>query len=261
MSRAKTKLLVYLVVFLVAFSLLFSRTTLFDPLKFTIAQNVSLPVRLILIPLNEIKKLLYYHRTFDEYLRLRKEVSVLKTRVLGLEEIGQENNRLVRLLGLKKKLVFSSVAANVVGRDPSNWNASMLIDKGGAEGVAVGMPVINALGVVGKVAEVSSQTAKAILITDPSFSVAALDQRSREVGLVSGTLRGLCRMRYLSPDADVAVGDSIITSKLTASFPEGLLIGQITEVQRDENSNTIHCLIQPSVSLSQIEEVLIIRVE
>ncbi len=261
MSRAKTKLAGYLIVLIVAFGLLFVRTAFLNPFKFSVAEKVSWPVRLIQIPLQEAKKVLYYHRTFDEYIRLREEVNLLRARLVGVEELSRENNRLASLLGLKRELIYSSTAANVIGRDPSKWNASILIDKGRRDGVAVGWPVVNALGVVGKVAEVSDDSAKVILITDPSFSVAALDQRSREVGLVSGSLQGLCRMRYLSFDADVQPQDQVITSKLSSSFPEGLLIGTITRVHKDENENTAYCLIEPSVFLSQIEQVLVIKTE
>ena len=258
MSRAKTKLLAYLLILIIAFGLFLIRTSIFDPFKFTVVKSVSWPVRMLLIPLQEVKKILYYHRTFDEYMRLRAEVNVLKARLVGVEELSRENNRLAGLLSLKRRLIYSSVAANVIGRDPSKWNASMLIDKGKQDQIQVGLPVINALGVVGKVAEVSDDSAKVILITDPSFSVAALDQRSREVGLVSGSLQGLCRMRYLSYDADIELEDQIITSKLSSAFPEGLLLGTIMRIHKDESTNTAYCLIEPSVYLSQLEEVLVI---
>ncbi len=261
MSRVKPKFLVYILILLAAFSLLFIKTSFLDPFKYSAIKILSRPVALLLVPVREAKKILYYHRTFEEYMRLRNDVHTLRARLAGFEELSRENHRLARLLGMKGKLIYSSVAANVVGRDPSNWNAGMIIDKGSDDDVMVGQPVVDALGVVGKIAEVSGDTAKVILITDPGFSVAALDQRSREVGLVSGTLQGLCRMRYLSAEADIAAGDQIITSKLSSSFPEGLLIGQVTEVLADKGNNTAYGLIQPSVSLSQLEEVLVIMIK
>jgi rod shape-determining protein MreC len=120
------------------------------------------------------------------------------------------------------------------------------------------MPVVSASGVVGKVAEVGKDKAKVLLVTDPSFSVAALAQRSREIGLVSGTLQGLCRMRYLPAGADLQVGDLVITSQFSSSFPEGLLIGEIVTVKYRPHDEMLETTIQPSVPLSQVEEVLII---
>ena len=259
MSKKKTKLILYVLFVLSTFLLLFARSSIFIPLKFSIVQGTTLPVRVISWPFQEFKKILLYHRTFKEYIRLRREVNSLKARLVGFDEVVRENTRLEGLLELKRELLFSSVAANVIGRDPSNWNATIIVDKGRTDGLNLGMPVVNAHGVVGKIAEVSENNAKVILISDPSFSVAALSERSREVGLVSGTLKGLCRMRYLSAEADVQEGDLIITSKLSSSFPEGLIIGTVLSVSKRAGQPTVNCLLQPAVALSQIEEVLVIQ--
>jgi rod shape-determining protein MreC len=162
-------------------------------------------------------------------------------------------------LKFKRELIYSSVAAGVVGRNPSSWNEVIIINKGERDGIKPGMAVVNASGVVGKISEVTAQNAKVILLTDSNFSVSALVKRSREVGLVSGTLQGLCRMRYLSSDADIYEGDQVITSKLSSSFPGGLLVGEVVKVKFSESSPTVDCIIRPAVSLTQIEEVLVIQ--
>ena len=238
---------------------MFVRPGVFTSLKTSVIRLTVWPVRIISVPLKEIKKIVFYHRTFNEYMRLRKDVNTLKGRVIGFDEVLRENNRLAKLLNFKRKLIFSSIAANVIGRDHSNWNATMLIDKGLEDGVEIGMPVVDASGVVGKIAEVSNANAKVVLLTDSSFSVAALAQRSRETGLIAGTLEGMCRLRYLSSDADIQVGDQIITSKLSSSFPEGLQVGEVVEVKPDKDGLVLDCIVQPTVFLSQVEEVLVVQ--
>ena len=235
-----------------------NRNDLFSGLKFKIIQLAKGPIYLLSFPLGEMKKILFYHRTFDEYMRLRKNVELFKARFVGLDEVVRENARLEKLLAFKRRLIYSSVAANVIGREPAYWNASILIDRGEEDGIKEGMPVVNALGVVGKVAEVSQSQSKVILLTDSQFSVAALVQRTRESGLVSGTLQGICRMRYIRQTAKVRVGDKIITSKLSSSFPESLMIGKITEIRENSRGPSVECIVQPAVSFSQIEEVLVI---
>ena len=212
-----------------------------------------------MFPINEAKKIIFYHRIYDEYVKARQETDTLKRRLVAMDELIKEDNRLTQLLSFKRKALFSTIAANVIVRDPSSWNASLVIDKGTAQGLEVGMPVVNNLGVVGKIAEVSRTKSKVILLTDPSFSVAALVQRSREVGLVSGTLRGVCRLRYLADSADVKVGDLVITSKFSSSFPEGLLVGEVIEVFPSDQFPQPECLIKPAVSFSQMEEVLVVK--
>jgi len=256
--RANRKNLTYLCVLLVAFFLLFIGAKSFHSFKFTVLKITSVPIRLFSYPIGEIKKILYYHRTFNEYKRLREEIDVLKARLVGLEEVVQENARLEKLLKFKQKLVYSSVVANVIGRDPSYWNSTMIIDKGNADGIAQGMPVVNALGVVGKIAEVGHNSSKVILLTDPQFSVAALIQEPRESGLVSGTLQGVCRMKYIRADAQIRIGNKVITSKLSSSFPAGLLIGEIISVDDQLSKPTVESLVRPSVAFSQLEEVLVI---
>lgn len=253
------KTVIYFCIVVAAFFLLFIPSKVFNPLKFSVVQTTSLPIRVVMFPFKELKKILFYHRTYEAYMVLKKEVNTLKARVVGFHEVLVENNRLERLLEFKRELIYSSVAASIVGRNPSSWNEVIIINKGEQDGIKPGMAVVNASGVVGKISEVTAHSAKVILLTDPNFSVAVLVKRSREVGLVSGTLQGLCRMRYLSSDADVSEGDQVITSKLSSSFPGGLLVGEVVKVQFSESSPTIDCIIHPAVSLTQIEEVLVVQ--
>jgi rod shape-determining protein MreC len=149
--------------------------------------------------------------------------------------------------------------ANVVGRDPTNWNASIVIDKGKADGISEGMPIVNAQGVVGKISEVNDNLSRIILLTDPQFSVPVLVQRPRETGLLMGTLLGNCRLRFLSSDADIKIGDKVITSKLSSSFPEGLIVGRITGIRAKGEFGDTEYIVEPAVALSKLEEVLIIQ--
>jgi len=239
--------------------LLFIQPDFLGPFKFSVLKVVNISIRIIDIPVNEIKKILTYHRTYRQYSRLKLDYSILRERIVNMDEVIKENNRLAKLLDFKRGLVFSSIAANVVGRDPSNWNAMIIIDRGREHGVDQGMAVVSAFGVVGKVAEAGADKSTVMLLTDPDFAVAGLVKRSREVGLVSGTLQGMSQMRYLAGTADIQVGDIVLTSKLSSSFPEGLLIGEVVEVYVDKNSSAVNCMIKPAASLSQLEEVLVVH--
>ena len=259
MFRRTPKNLIYLCLLFVPFLVFFSRSDAVAPLKFIFVRAMNVPIEIVSLPFYEAKKILYYHRTFNEYQRLRDEVNVLKARLAGLDELAAENMRLERLLTFKRSLVYSSVTASVIGRDPSGWSSSIIINRGKDDGIRQGMPVISALGAVGKIAEVSEGNSKVVLLTDPQFSVAALVQGSREIGLVTGSLQGeICRMRFISSDAQINVGDKVITSKVSTSFPEGLLIGEVVRIVGYPQEPSIECIIKPAVILSQVEEVLVI---
>jgi len=217
------------------------------------------PVGLFEAPAFELKKLFFYRETYDEYVRYKKQNEMLKARLLAKEVNDQAYERYQQIQDFRSNQNYASIVANVIGRDPSNWNASLIIDKGHAEGMVVGQPVVSPLGVVGRIFEVGHNTSKVILLSDPSFAVAAVVQRSRENGLLTGTLQGVLRLQYLTDNADVKVGDAVVTSRLSTAFPEGILIGQITDVQASVNSHTVECLVDPAVDLSELEEVIVIK--
>jgi rod shape-determining protein MreC len=217
------------------------------------------PVGMLQAPAFELKKLFFYRETYDEYVRYKKQNEILKAKLIAIKENAQAEDRYDRTQDFRNNQNYASIVANVIGRDPSNWNASLIIDRGHNEGVEVGQPVVSPLGVVGRIFEVGHNTSKVILVSDPTFAVAAVDERSRENGLLTGTLQGVLRLQYLTDSADVKVGDNLVTSRLSTAFPEGILIGQITDVQASANSHTVECLVDPAVDLSELEEVIVIR--
>ncbi len=83
-------------------------------------------------------------------------------------------------------------------------------------------------------------------------------QRSRQEGLISGTLGNYLIMRYLPEDVDAKPGDIIITSGLNVMYPKGLLIGTVSEINKEFSGLSRYAIVKPAVKLSGIEEVLII---
>lgn len=259
MLRDNQKNIIYVIVLVIPFLLFAGQSRFFKAVKSGFLTVATIPIKIISFPVREVKKIIYYHRTYEAYKTIRKEVNYLKARLIGIDEIARENARLADLLEMKRSLVYSSVAANVVGREPTYWNNAMIIDKGKEDGIEVGQPVVNALGVVGKVSEVGETTSKVILITDPQFSLAVLVKRTRESGLISGTLDGNCRMNYIAQDALIRPGDQVITSKLSSSFPENLMVGTIVDSVENPRTMSIEAVVEPAVALSQLEEVLVIK--
>ena len=251
------KTAVYTSILVVPFLILF-----FHPKNYRAAgllDAVVRPVGLFQAPAFELKKLFFYRETYDGYVRFKRQNEVLKARLTAIGENAQTQERYEKIQTFRNNQNYASIAANVVGRDPSSWNASLIIDKGRAEGIEVGQPVVSPLGVVGRIFEVGHNTSKVVLVSDPAFAVAAVVGRSRENGLLTGTLQGVLRLQYLTDNADVKVGDTVVTSRLSTAFPRGILIGQITDVQASVNAHTVECLVDPAVDLSELEEVIVIR--
>lgn len=190
--------------------------------------------------------------------RLKYEAQNLRRRLFDLREVEQENKRLKNLLSFKQKSPFRLVASRVIARSPDSWSSSVIIDKGRYNGIRRGMAVINAQGLIGRVIESAEGSSKVLLINDPSQGVSSIVQSSRQEGLVSGSLGSNLIMRYLPIDAQVSVGDIIITSELSRVYPKGLLVGKVISIGKEFSGLSRYAVIRPAANLSSIEEVLVI---
>lgn len=193
----------------------------------------------------------------NEMLRSRLADAMHKIRECA--ETRKENERLRDLVGFKSGSDLSMQAARVVARDPSPWYRSIIIDKGRAHGVKKGYPVVVPEGVVGQVTELSSGSAKVLLITDRNSAVDAMVQRTRARGVVLGiSSDGRCRFDFALRKQDVQVGDTIITSGLDGIYPKGLRIGRISRVIRRNAGVFQEVGIVPYADFHKLEEVLVI---
>src|SRR6185369_9546381 len=99
--------------------------------------------------------------------------------------------------------------------------------------------------------------ARVLLLTDHNSGIDAIVQRSRARGIVQGAGENACQMNYLARDADVVVGDRVITSGLDGIFPKGIPIGEVVDVSRRHRGLLQAAVIRPTAPLEQVEEVLI----
>ncbi|MCX5713396.1 MAG: rod shape-determining protein MreC [Candidatus Omnitrophica bacterium] len=220
--------------------------------------GAKFPLVIINAVKNEIKALVFFHHDFYANIALQKEVDTLKSRLSQANDTYLENARLRDLLGFKQNSPYRLVAAKVIGSSADNWSSAIIIDKGKSSGIKRLNAVITPLGLVGRVVEVQASVSKVLLANDPDFGVSATVQRSRQQGLITGTLGRLLAMKYLPKDADIKVDDTVITSGLTEAYPKGLLIGNVVEVHNDFSGLSRYALIKPAVNLSGLEEVLVI---
>jgi rod shape-determining protein MreC len=190
--------------------------------------------------------------------RLQERVAGLESELLRLGELERENGRLTELLSLRARLEGPVYGARVIARDPGPLAMTLTIDRGERDHVRRGMAVLAPAGVVGQVAEASHTAARVVLLTDHNSGIDAIVQRSRARGIVQGGNDGSCQMNYLSRDADVAVGDQVITSGLDSVFPKGIVIGEVVEVGRRHRGLLQAAVVRPSVALDRLEEVLVV---
>jgi rod shape-determining protein MreC len=194
----------------------------------------------------------------QENQELRRRIDALRLQNSRYRERLATHQRLQELLHFEESLQHPTMAAQVIGLDPTGWFRSVIIDKGKNDGLQINMPVVNASGVVGKIVSISDDYAKVLLIIDQNSAVDALVQRSRDRGMARGFSRQLCALDYVLKSSDVRVGDSVVTSGLGGIFPKGLPVGRISRVEDPPGSLFKEIELRPTVEFSKLEEVLII---
>ena len=193
--------------------------------------------------------------------QLRESVKTLNSRLLDAGEAVVANERLRKLLDLKNSLRAPSLAASVVGEDGSPWFKTIMIDRGAADGLREGLPVVATDGVVGQLVKVTAGSSRVLLMTDHASGIAATVERSRARGVVKGMGSGRCSLDFTLREEDVKVGDTIITSGIGGVFPKGLPVGEVTMVKKGEYGIFQTVELRPRVNISRLEEVLVILQE
>ncbi|MBM3245544.1 MAG: rod shape-determining protein MreC [Candidatus Omnitrophica bacterium] len=250
----KKNLVFYAVVFFVIVSLSASVPFLKKPALFIL----KIPLTVFSAIGREFKGIIFYHNNMVKAGRLSKEVGLLSGKLERYEEAVFENQRLRNLLSLKKEAPYKVIASRVIARSPDNWASVVIIDKGRFHGIRNGFAVLSYHGLAGRVIEAGERLSKVMLINDPNLSVSCIVSRSRQEGLVCGTLSNRLIMKYLPPDADVIVSDTVLTSGLTQNYPKNLLLGTVTEVGEEFSGLSRYAIIKPSTNFSNLEEVLVI---
>jgi len=227
-------------------------------LKQSLVNVLKQPLNLAVFLKREAGGIIFYHRNLIQNEALAREVDFLRQKINSLNEFYLENIRLKNILSLKTKSSFKLIAARVIARAPDSWSSSLVIDKGSYHGIRRGMSVITYLGLVGRIIETTNSTSKVMLLSDPNLGVSSLIQRSRQEGLICGTLGNNLIMKYLPEEADIRLEDIVVSSGLNNTYPKGILIGRVIEIGREFSGLSRYCVIKPAVNPSNIEEVLVV---
>ncbi len=196
---------------------------------------------------------------------LKKKVQELEVESKGNENLAAENARLRSLLDLKEKSKIDVLTARIIGRDPSIWFDSSIVNRGSLDGVKLNMPVVTDGGIVGRVTAVSPLTAQVDLITRDKSGLGAIVGEigvSNVLGVVVGTSKkDVVEMRYVPGSVDVQVGQIVYTSGQDGIYPAGLKVGEIVQVEPGSATTPHKILIRPSSGIDAMQEVGILLYE
>jgi rod shape-determining protein MreC len=190
---------------------------------------------------------------------LRDKQLTLQFRLQKFEALESENQRLRSLLQSSSRKWERVLIAELLQVDFDPFRQLVLLNKGEHDGVFEGHPLLDAYGVLGQVVHVSPFSSSAILITDPSHMVPVQVNRNGLRCLAVGTGEdGLLEVPHLPNNADIKVGDLLVTSGLGLRFPPGYPVATVSKIERDPTEPFATISATPLAHLKRTREVLLV---
>jgi rod shape-determining protein MreC len=191
---------------------------------------------------------------------LRTKQMVLSTQLQKLESLEAENRRLRALLDSsfqvgKRPMLIAALLS--VDMDP--YRHQIEINKGSLDRLFEGQPLLDSQGVMGQLVHVGPFTSTAMLITDPSHAIPVQVNRTglRTIALGTGTIDRL-ELPHIPNNADIQVGDLLVSSGLGGRFPPGYPVAEVIEVEQDAGRAFSHVMARPRALLDRSRDVLLV---
>tara|TARA_B100001939_G_scaffold314113_2_gene298334 strand:+ start:10679 stop:11566 length:888 start_codon:yes stop_codon:yes gene_type:complete len=172
---------------------------------------------------------------YSENKRLREENIRLRQEHITASQMAIDNQRLKKLLNIREGSVRPIATSRVVADSGSPFFKSVLINAGARDGLKKGMAVVNEEGIVGRTINVGPGTSRVLLVTDLNSRVPVKIASSGINMILEGDNSGLPRLNFLPLEAQVMVGDAVLTSGFGKVFPPDLPVGQVVEVSGTES--------------------------
>jgi rod shape-determining protein MreC len=176
----------------------------------------------------------------------RQKLALQALRSNQVEQLSLENSRLRKLLGLREQLSVTSHPAEVLYDAADPYTRKVIIDRGMAQGIEAGSPVVDESGVLGQVTRVYPLVSEITLLINRDHAIPVLNTRTGARSVAYGdpiTHGGSLELRFMPADADVLAGDLLTTSGIDGLYPPGLPVARVLKVERRADSAfaRIHC--------------------
>lgn len=190
---------------------------------------------------------------------LRANELLLQARLQRIESLEMENQRLHELLSSAARLEERVTIAQIVSAAQDPYRQQIVLNKGARDGVYKGQALVDANGVLGQVIRVSPDSSIALLITDPDHGIPVEINRTRLQTFALGRGDGQSLvLPFLPGNADVQVGDLIVSSSLGGLFPSGYAVGRIQALKHEPGEHFMEALAEPAARLNQNRHVLLV---
>ena len=177
---------------------------------------------------------------------------------IKLDQLESDNVRLRKLLDLQNFSEANKLNASVISRNTGSWWKKIILNKGSKNDVSSGDPVIGPGGLIGIVENTSQLTSSVLLLTSPNSKVGVWNQRANLHGLLIGVGTKTPKLFFYSKNADIQIGDYILSSPASTILPPNIPIGIIQSIDNDSKPNTI-ATVQLTAKPEAIDWVQIFR--
>ena len=198
----------------------------------------------------------------EEAAEARRLMAAMSLKAYDAEKLLAENQQLRDLLELRPRLVVDSVAAEVMYESPDSYTRRVVLDKGQVAGIEPGSPVVDDLGVLGQVTRVQPFSSEVTLLSDREQAIPVMVLRTGQRAVAFGDASNLrsdgMELRFVPNDADIDVGDELVTSGVDGVYMAGLPVARVVEVERRLQSSFMRVYCEPMARLDGARHVVVL---
>ena len=175
------------------------------------------------------------------------------------KSLESENQHLRQLLGLRERLPRAFIAAEIVYSNRDPFTRRVVVDRGFQHGVRAGQAVVDEAGVVGQVTRVFPWVSEVTLVTDKEQAIPIQSVRSGLRGVTFGIgYDGALELRFMPVNADIQNGDLLVTSGIDGTYPPGLPVAVVSNIERNAAYAFARITCTPAASVTTFGQVLIV---
>ncbi|MCL2087516.1 MAG: rod shape-determining protein MreC [Oscillospiraceae bacterium] len=195
--------------------------------------------------------------------QLKIQLSQMLRQIKDVDDLQKENEQLKKIIDIKEDNEDFKIAppGNIILRNAADVFKGFTIDRGTADGIKIGDPVVSDIGLIGVVRNVTPAFSEVMTILSTEVNIGVMSLSGSVVGIIENTLSVAadqkCLMSYIEMNSDIKVGDIMITSGGSV-YPPGIIVGEVVEIFTDDNGLSLNAVIEPAVNLSALTEGFVI---
>lgn len=257
--RILAKKFAIVILFLTAFALMLltkTESVILEKTSSAAADVISPVVDLLVVPARLVAGIYDYFGEIKEVYKDNQDLRAENKKLLNLYDkmkvLEVENKLLSNLLNYKVPPEAEFITARIIAEEGDAFSHSVIAYTGGTDEVKKGQVVLSDRGVVGRVDKLGNMYSKILLITDINSRIPVMVEKNRVRGILAGDNTSVPKMVFIPLDAEINVGDRIVTSGVAGVFPSGLPVGRIASVEKNQ------VIVKPYSNLDNLEYVRIV---